>query len=355
MSLPPREVIITGASGFIGTRLVELCFQEKVGNPIAVVGSYENLARAKRFPLATHKWDMLTEKFPTHTLSKGGIVVHLAYTKKFREPLNFKANYEGTKNLLHACRERGVAQFIYVSSTAVYDEMPDGQLILEDTPPVLRRESYAYDKSKIEEYLIETAGKSNLPFCILRPAIIYGPFGPAWTIRVYSWIKNNKLKKYKEFKGKCNLVYLDNVAKFIVNCFNNVKTQGRNYNLIDPGDISWSEYFAKYETLLMKQLSYGNYYSYFLKCLVKAKIVDFLKSIFWLKPTFFRKIKNKYVSPAALGFIMSTGPDPATLKFFDLSHRYDLERNFDVLPRDSWVDYTRGWQAVEKHFAEYCY
>ena len=325
--------------------------------PRAVVGSFANLARIKRFPLRTYKWDMLNEDFPPDVLPEGAAVVHLAYTTKYKAEQNLRANLEGTKNLLSACVQGGISHFIYLSSTAIYDEMPDKAVIKEDTKPALQSDSYGYDKILIEDYISNNGSGFRFPITVVRPSIVFGPLAPAWTIRIYSWIKDGVLKRYDTYQGKCNLVYLDNVVNFIYNCVNNPKSYSRKYNVVDDTNITWSDYLEKYENLLGQKIIEGNYLLFSLKYQIRLKILKLLKSIFWINPALFRPYKNKLAekSPKTMEVITNIGPELATIRLFGNSHFYDIERNFEILPFTAWVNFPRAWQMVEEHFREYSY
>ena len=351
-----KEIVITGAAGFIGSRLVEMASHQS-WHPLCVIQSFKNLARVGRLPIHAIQWDMLKDELPSEIPLESAVVVHMAYTKALKDELNFKANVEGTKRLLALCEKKKAAHFIYVSSTAVYDEMPSGTDIQENTVPSIGKEAYGYDKSVIEEYLKKEAPKLKIPITIIRPAIVYGPFAPAWTIRVYQWIKNDVLKAYGKYDGKCNLSYVDNVTNFILACAKNPNAFGRTYNLVDPCSISWSQYFAKYEFLLTKHIQKGRYLPFCIKYKTREMVIKVLKKIFQLNPQLFRPIRQKAVQKsAAIGsFLSFSGPDPASIDLFQKIHQYDIDRNYEILPKEKWVDFEQAWKTLEMYFEDYSY
>ena len=159
------KLFVTGATGFLGSRLVERLRQlphqivalSRSGAPpaasaAAAAGGAVRLVRGDLNQSASYAAD----------LAGADTVLHLAaVTGKARPHDYLRTNVEGTRALVERCRAAGVRRFLFVSSIAV-------------TFPDTRR--YYYARSKAEAERIVAA--SGLDFVILRPTIIVGPGSP---------------------------------------------------------------------------------------------------------------------------------------------------------------------------------
>lgn len=165
MSPPPPAgpLFVTGASGFVGRRLL----QSLRGSGLdlrAVVRAPDRLAASEppdptwRYA-AGHLEDPST--YRAH-LAGARTVLHLAATTgKAPRARHFAINLEGTRTLLGASREAGVSRFVFTSSIAAG---------FADR----RHYPYAEAKRRAERAVAE----SGLDFAILRPTMIFGPGSP---------------------------------------------------------------------------------------------------------------------------------------------------------------------------------
>src|SRR5436190_887172 len=73
--------------------------------------------------------------------------------------------------------------FVQISSVSAYGAPRDGDLI-ESSSPQPTTDAYSNTKLAIEQLLHELHRTRGLPVTILQPTIVYGPYAPAWTIRL---------------------------------------------------------------------------------------------------------------------------------------------------------------------------
>ena len=173
------KILITGASGFIGSFIVEEALRRGFETWAAMRGSSsKRYLQDERIPfieldLSSRK--QLEEQLKGHTFD---YIVHAAGATKCLNPDDFyKINYEGTKNLAEAliALQMPVKRFIYLSSLSVFGAIKEQQPYQEITEHDLPRPNTAYGKSKLKaEQFLDTLG-SHLPCIILRPTGVYGP------------------------------------------------------------------------------------------------------------------------------------------------------------------------------------
>eukprot|EP01130_Rhizamoeba_saxonica_P001049 TRINITY_DN1091_c0_g1_i2.p2 TRINITY_DN1091_c0_g1~~TRINITY_DN1091_c0_g1_i2.p2 ORF type:complete len:345 (-),score=43.21 TRINITY_DN1091_c0_g1_i2:1314-2348(-) len=165
-------MLISGATGFIGTHLIEKLYQEGV-EPIALIREGSRVPTNPN--IITRVANLADTASIVQCLDNVDTVVHLAALMQFygdqqtKESM-YQTNVLGTQNLINACTEAGVSKFIYVSTTAVYGPRDHQNPLDEDdqTDPI-----YYYSQTKLEaEGILK---KSGIDYTILRITGTYGP------------------------------------------------------------------------------------------------------------------------------------------------------------------------------------
>ncbi len=167
------RVLVTGATGFIGRRLVPRLLEEghEVVALVRRTSNTEGLPESVEFREA----ELLDiDTIEPHT-GDADAVVHLAAYFDFYpsdEELMFRVNVDGTRNLMNACVGTSVERFIYCSTTETIGpvEHPPGD---EETE---LRPSFEYGRSKVmaEEAVREISADTGLKHIILRPTGVLG-------------------------------------------------------------------------------------------------------------------------------------------------------------------------------------
>jgi nucleoside-diphosphate-sugar epimerase len=159
----PRQIFITGASGFIGKRLVDRlaatadCRIKILTRKAPATGSPEG-------PIERVIGDLLNPNTYRAALEGCDLVVHLAAATGRTTVSEYqRVNVEGTGALLQACKEANVGRLVHVSTIAA------GYLNQRYYP-------YAQTKMKAEALVRE----SGLEFVILRPTLVLGQQSPIW-------------------------------------------------------------------------------------------------------------------------------------------------------------------------------
>ena len=173
------KILITGASGFIGSFIVEEALKRGFETWAAVrkSSSKEWLQdeRINFIELNLSSKEQLVEQLRGKDFD---YVVHAAGVTKCLNKQDFmRINYEGTKNLVEALLEMKMPlkRFIFVSSLSIFgairEKQPYQEINEDDTP----KPNTEYGRSKLaaEQYL-KSLGE-RLPYIILRPTGVYGP------------------------------------------------------------------------------------------------------------------------------------------------------------------------------------
>ncbi|KFO66473.1 hypothetical protein ER57_17215 [Smithella sp. SCADC] len=168
------RALVTGATGFIGSHLVEALLQRGV-QVRCLVRNKELLGWLKDYPVEFVVGDCREKNSLIQGVKDVDQVFHIAgVTKAVREKNYFEANSMGTENLVRACIQHNtqLKKFIYLSSQAAAGPFLCGRLKKESDPcePVS-----PYGKSKLLGEELALTHSHELPLLILRPCAVYGP------------------------------------------------------------------------------------------------------------------------------------------------------------------------------------
>jgi nucleoside-diphosphate-sugar epimerase len=164
------RALVTGATGFVGSHLVEAL--RRRGDEVTALARSPDKA-ATLAPLGVKVVPGDLHDFPAleRAVKSQDVVFHVAGVVAARSEAEFtRANRDGTANLVAATQQVGNPRFILVSSMAAGGPAARGApLSATETP----RPVTAYGRSKLAAEQVVTA--VSLPWCILRPPMVYGP------------------------------------------------------------------------------------------------------------------------------------------------------------------------------------
>ena len=151
MTDSPLRVAVTGASGYIGSRLVN-CLQESkcVEFVLAMDIRPPDIDYSDRVAFVRQDiGEPFPDLFANHRIDS---VVHLAYLLNpgRRRHVSRRVNVTGTDNLIEACAAAGVRHILYFSSTSVYGAHPDNPDFLTEEHPVRPIPGFLYSEDKLE-------------------------------------------------------------------------------------------------------------------------------------------------------------------------------------------------------------
>ena len=239
------KILITGASGFIGSFIVEEALKRSFETWAAVRKSsskaYLQDERINFIELNLSSKEQLVEQLK----GKGfDYVVHAAGVTKCLNKQDFsRINTLGTKNLVDALMEVGMPlkRLVFISSLSIFgaikEQQPYEEIRETDTP----QPNTAYGKSKLEaEKYLESLG-TRVPYIILRPTGVYGPREKDYFIMAKS------IKGHSDFavgykRQDITFVYVQDVVQAVFLALEKGEN-GRKYFLSD-GQVYQSTTFS---------------------------------------------------------------------------------------------------------------
>lgn len=239
------KILITGASGFIGSFIVEEALRRGFETWAAVRRSssreYLRDERIKFIELNLSSKEELVEQLRGKDFD---YVVHAAGVTKCLHKEDFRRiNTEGTKNLADALLElrMPLKRFVFVSSLSIFgairEQQPYEEIRESDTP----QPNTEYGRSKLaaEQYLEQLGNR--LPYIILRPTGVYGPREKDYFVMAKS------IKQHSDFavgyrRQDITFVYVSDVVQAIFLALDAPQV-GRKYFLSD-GEVYQSTTFS---------------------------------------------------------------------------------------------------------------
>lgn len=239
------KILITGASGFIGSFIVEEALKQGFETWAAIRKSsskeYLQDERIHFIELNLSSKAQLIEQLRPHQFD---YVVHAAGVTKCLNKADFRRiNTEGTKNLVDALLDlqMPLKRFVFLSSLSVFgaikEQLPYDEIREDDTP----KPNTEYGRSKLEaEKYIDSIG-SRLPYTILRPTGVYGPHEKDYFMMAKS------IKQHIDFavgyqRQDITFVYVTDVVQAVFLALEKGET-GRKYFLSD-GQVYQSTTFS---------------------------------------------------------------------------------------------------------------
>lgn len=239
-----RKVLVTGATGFIGGRLVEKLILYHGADVRALVRNFNHAVRIARFPVAMVKGDIVEPDAVNQAVAGCDTVFHCAHDFQ-----NSACNLDGAQLIADACLRHKVRRLVYVSTVSVYHPLPDG-----DLDESCRTEPCGWDYSEtklaIEQRLLRQVRDAGLPAVAVQPTIVYGPFSTPWTVSPVRRLRTGRLALPSDRDGLCNAVYVDDVVDALILAAEKPAVVGERFLISGPAPVTWRAFYAAYEHML---------------------------------------------------------------------------------------------------------
>lgn len=236
------RVLVTGGTGFIGSKLVErLC--GKGGADVTVpVRNYFTCAEIARFPVSMPKVDLLDPAEVRRALRGIRHVFHLAYGRDGWE--SSRVTVEGTKNVVRAAIENGAESVVVLSSIYVFGR-PDTAGPIDESYPYRPIGAYGRSKAEMERWCLRTAKTSSTRIVVLNPSCVYGPGGTTYTRLPLHLAQEGRFCWVNGGTGTANYVYIDNLIDAMLSALTAREIQGKRL-IITDGHCAWKEFLEPF-------------------------------------------------------------------------------------------------------------
>lgn len=239
-------LLVTGASGFVGSALVKRLTAD---NNLVVVAVRRTGIEIPSGVKSIQVGDLLPMTNWGLSLCGVSSVIHCAarvhlFNDKSSSPLTEfrRVNVDGTANLARQAAAAGVRRFIFLSSIKVNGEST------QDRPPFTADDlpapgdPYGVSKYEAEEVLRQIATETGMDVVIIRPPLVYGPGVKANFETMMRWLAHGVPLPLAAVTYNCrSLVALDNLVDLIVTCLNHPAAANQTFLASDGEDLSTAD------------------------------------------------------------------------------------------------------------------
>lgn len=241
-----QKIVVTGASGFLGGRLLKYLTEHKVS--FEVLGTGRRTDRKEEFERLNCRYqagDLPDVDFCDSLLKETDAVVHCAaLSAPWGKREEFvKANITVTQNLLNAARKAGVKTFIFISTPSIYYTSEHRFNVSESEPlPSKMVNEYATTKWEAEQ---EVLGQHSATFktIALRPRAIIGAEDTVIFPRLLKAYESGRLKIIGDGQNTVDLTTVRNVIEAVVCALHApAEAYGQAYNITNGEPVKlWEE------------------------------------------------------------------------------------------------------------------
>ncbi len=251
-SLENLPVLVTGASGFVGSRLSEILSTQEKAIVTGIGRNFDRVSHLKESGVNLVAVDLLNKNALKEVVEGKEMIVHCAAILDSNPETAQLVNVEATKNLIQLAGEAGVSRFVHVSTVGVYD-MKNLDDVDETAPLALDHPStYPRTKAQAEKKANDMAKNFNIELSIVRPTMIYGPGYGIWSTGMFHNILEGKPVFLGDGSTHYHPVYIDDVIDAVIRCAKHPNAAGESFNI--SADITtWREFMSHYGRLCDKK------------------------------------------------------------------------------------------------------
>lgn len=243
------RVLVTGATGFIGSHLAERLVAEGACVRL-LVRDAQKVLPSLRDRVEVVRGDLRQPAGLAAAVQGCEFVFHVAawLGQPNRREAAFAMNVTATQQLAEAARVAGARRFISTSSVAVYGPILEG-VVDEDWP---HSDVYLYSETKsLGEQAAFAAQTERFGVTVIRPAEVYGPRGGSWTTLPVQLAQRGLPSLVGGGHGLAHPVYVANLVDAYLLAAQRVEAIGEAFTICDA-DVPWHEFYGRYASMAGK-------------------------------------------------------------------------------------------------------
>ncbi len=249
-----KNILVTGADGFIGSHLVEKLVKGNFNvkayvfyNSFGSWGWLDHVDKEIKDNIEIHMGDIRDQNNVRLSLKGCDSVIHLAaligIPYSYYSPESYvDTNIKGTLNLLQASRDEGIEKFVHTSTSEVYGSAKF--VPINESHPLQGQSPYSASKIGADQIAISFYNSFEMPVSIIRPFNTYGPRQSARAVIptiISQILKSQKIIKLGSLKPTRDFSYVEDTVSGFIAALKSRETIGEFINLGSSFEISIEE------------------------------------------------------------------------------------------------------------------
>jgi nucleoside-diphosphate-sugar epimerase/choline dehydrogenase-like flavoprotein len=257
-TVPRSDLLVTGAPGWLGTRLVETLVHGSAdvpafANPRPVRCLVRPTDDATAFGPWTTTVDLvagdLTDAASLRDFCRNAAGATLFHVAGLIHPARFtrdfeRVNVEGTRNVLAAAEEAGVRRVVIVSSNSPIGCNPAAGHLFDERSPYNPSMGYGRSKARMEAIVHEVQRRGRMETVIIRPPWFYGPHQPPRQTLFFTMIRDGGFPVLGDGTQQRSMAYVDNICQGLLRAAASPAANGETYWIADERPYSINEIVA---------------------------------------------------------------------------------------------------------------
>ncbi|PLY14727.1 MAG: hypothetical protein C0631_09380 [Sedimenticola sp.] len=230
--LAGRSVLVTGATGFVGRRLVDALLQVGAKVSLLTRQDRETAELSDASEVSVFHGDLTTGDGLDQACAGVDTIFHLAsysmpheYEGVEEDDRHFDVTVTGTRNLLQSAKTAGVGQVVFASTVRAADDFSE-------------LNNYGRAKLQAEQLLLDAAEDSDLKVSVLRFPVIYGSVKRGNIFRMMTAIDRGRFPAIPEFHNRRSMIHRDDAVTALIQSACSEKTSGRVFVVTDGESYS---------------------------------------------------------------------------------------------------------------------
>lgn len=261
-----RNILVTGATGFLGQHLVKRLAEE--GYRVTAIGRNKTIGNALPGDVRFVQASLEDREAIFQAMQNQELVVHCGALSSVwgKYDTFYHANVLGTQNMVDSALFYKIKRFVHVSTPSIYFSLQERSKldVKEDSalpnPPV----NYYAKTKKMAEEVVDEAFSKGLQTITIRPRALFGPGDNAIIPRLIKTNQKSGLPYIDGAKILTDITYVENVVDALCLCLtSDERTAGKKYNITNGepmylNDILEKVFLSLGLPMKKKHIQYGS-------------------------------------------------------------------------------------------------
>lgn len=241
-----KRALVTGANGFIAGALTLRLVEQGV----TVRAMCRDPRKGRYMSGAEVVQGDVQDADAMRRLAEGcDVVFHLAAVGDGSALTHYRTNVQGAEYVAEAAMAAGAARLVHISSVAVYGLGISGNVFESHPQHPSPRDFYQQSKMLGEAAVWKIGDRTGLPTTVIRPAYVYGPRSPFWSLRLYQLCQ--KLPFIPDFgNATAHPIFIDDLVGLMILAATHPAAPGQAFNASADPAVTWNEFVGYYARMV---------------------------------------------------------------------------------------------------------